>query len=196
MHVSDTFFRSHPEPMWVVEIDTWRILDVNEAAIRHYGYSRKAFLKLTLADLSAEDRRPQQFDSHRDAQKVCRHTTREGRIIHVRMTFAPVEFNGRPAQLVAGSDVTDLIAVQQSLAEDAARERALRAESEASAARFQVLFEAVPSKLLVLSPGDYEILAVSEAFLQSAHYKREALVGHSLFDVLAEPASVPGGAAD
>ncbi|MEX2588967.1 MAG: response regulator, partial [Chitinophagales bacterium] len=32
-------FHSSPLPMWVYEIDTLRFLDVNNAAVRHYGYS-------------------------------------------------------------------------------------------------------------------------------------------------------------
>lgn len=44
-------FDSHPLPMWVYDVQTLRIVDVNQAAIAMYGYARDAFLKLSIADL-------------------------------------------------------------------------------------------------------------------------------------------------
>ena len=38
-------FERNPLPMWVYEIESLRFLDVNEAAIEHYGYSRADFLR-------------------------------------------------------------------------------------------------------------------------------------------------------
>ncbi len=36
-------FESNPLPMWVYDPETLRFLDVNEAAVRHYGYTRSEF---------------------------------------------------------------------------------------------------------------------------------------------------------
>src|SRR3954471_9214813 len=57
-----TLFDVHPQPMWVVDANTLAFLEVNEAAIRLYGYSREEFLKM-----SAEQIRPQEDveDLHR-----------------------------------------------------------------------------------------------------------------------------------
>ena len=44
-------FGSNPQPMWLFDIDTLVFLDVNEAAIRHYGYSRDEFLAMTIMDI-------------------------------------------------------------------------------------------------------------------------------------------------
>src|SRR5215469_4297802 len=44
-------FQGNPHPMWVFDLETLRILEVNEAAIQHYGYSREEFLGMTLTDL-------------------------------------------------------------------------------------------------------------------------------------------------
>lgn len=48
-----SFFRAHPDPMWVLERDSLRFLDVNPAALRQYGYARETFLGLSLRDLYA-----------------------------------------------------------------------------------------------------------------------------------------------
>lgn len=44
-------FHISPQPMWVYDIATLRFLNVNEAAIRHYGYSRAEFLAMNLRDI-------------------------------------------------------------------------------------------------------------------------------------------------
>ena len=49
-------FEQNPIPMWVYDPETLRFLEVNEAAVRHYGYSRQEFLGMTLLDIRpAED---------------------------------------------------------------------------------------------------------------------------------------------
>lgn len=44
-------FAGNPHPMWSYESETLRILEVNEAAVAHYGYSRDEFKAMTLADV-------------------------------------------------------------------------------------------------------------------------------------------------
>ena len=40
-------FDSNPHPMWVYDQETFAFLAVNDAAVRHYGYSRDEFLAMT-----------------------------------------------------------------------------------------------------------------------------------------------------
>ena len=44
-------FQGNPNPMWVFDLETQGFLEVNEAAIQHYGYSRQEFLTKTLRDI-------------------------------------------------------------------------------------------------------------------------------------------------
>ena len=37
--------------MWVYDAQTLRFLAVNEAAVRHYGYTRQEFLAMTITDI-------------------------------------------------------------------------------------------------------------------------------------------------
>lgn len=45
-----SLFALNPESMWVHDVETLQILDVNEAAIQRYGYSLQEFLALTIKD--------------------------------------------------------------------------------------------------------------------------------------------------
>ncbi|MBL7752283.1 MAG: PAS domain S-box protein, partial [Chitinophagaceae bacterium] len=44
-------FHHNPIPMWVIEVGTFKFLDVNEMAIQKYGYSREEFLSMTAEDI-------------------------------------------------------------------------------------------------------------------------------------------------
>lgn len=41
--------------MWVYDVHSLQILDVNEAAMQRYGYSRQEFLAMTIRDLRPEE---------------------------------------------------------------------------------------------------------------------------------------------
>lgn len=45
------FFSAHPQPMWVFEAKTLNFLEVNEAAVRKYGYSRDEFLAMKVTEI-------------------------------------------------------------------------------------------------------------------------------------------------
>lgn len=46
-------FETNPSPMWVYDLETLRILAVNDAAVEQYGYSRDELLARSLYDLRA-----------------------------------------------------------------------------------------------------------------------------------------------
>ncbi len=55
--MAEVLFASSPVPMWLYDRRSLRFLDVNEAAVATYGYSRDEFLAMTLLDIRpVEDR--------------------------------------------------------------------------------------------------------------------------------------------
>src|SRR5690348_11981823 len=59
-------FQQNPTPMWIYEIGTLRFLEVNEAAIRRYGYTRDEFLAMTIADIRPPEDLPRLQQMVRD----------------------------------------------------------------------------------------------------------------------------------
>ena len=49
------FFAANPIPMWVYDPETLRFLEVNEAALATYGFSRDEFLGMTIAQIRAPE---------------------------------------------------------------------------------------------------------------------------------------------
>lgn len=64
-------------------------------------------------------------------------------------------------------------------------------QSEADRANFRALFESTAGAYLVIKPADYEIVAVSDAYLAISSTTREQLLGNKLFDVFPD---TPGDA--
>ncbi len=44
-------FANNPQPMWIYDLETLAFLEVNSAAVRHYGYGKEEFLSMTLKDI-------------------------------------------------------------------------------------------------------------------------------------------------
>src|SRR5690606_23506349 len=49
--LSDALFTRPPDPMWIYDVATLHFIEVNEAALARYGYSRQEFLSMTIADI-------------------------------------------------------------------------------------------------------------------------------------------------
>lgn len=107
-------FNLSPLPKWIYDLQTLRILEVNEEAIRYYGYSRKEFLSMTIMDI----RPPEDKDSlaavlenlNGDPYKhftYWRHLKKDGTVILVEVTGHAVDFAGRPARMIICSDITE-----------------------------------------------------------------------------------------
>jgi PAS domain S-box-containing protein len=48
-------FQMSPQPMWMFDLETLDFFQVNDAALKHYGYTEDEFLKLKLSDIVVDD---------------------------------------------------------------------------------------------------------------------------------------------
>ncbi|MBD1364538.1 PAS domain S-box protein [Mucilaginibacter sp. ZT4R22] len=107
-------FDSNPLPMWLFDAETLKFLDVNAAAVRHYGYTRNEFLLMTIADI----RSISDVSEVKDIVKAnCisgqyytgnfQHIKKNGDRIDVKIESNLMEFDNRPARLVVATDITD-----------------------------------------------------------------------------------------
>jgi len=113
-------FANNPQPMWVFDAETLAFLEVNEAAISHYGYSREDFLNRTIADIRpSEDlarlREEVQAQQRGVRHGSWRHRLNDGRLIDVEVASHALVFSGRPAVLVTIQDVTQRTALEDEL---------------------------------------------------------------------------------
>jgi PAS domain S-box-containing protein len=99
-----TLFDGHPHPMWVFDEASRELLEVNDAAVAHYGYSREEFLAMRADDLRiAVEPDP----GAAVAPGRSRHITRDGAAIDVAVTAHHIRFGAHDARLVLAEDTTD-----------------------------------------------------------------------------------------
>jgi PAS domain S-box-containing protein len=110
-------FESNPSPMWVYDTLTFAFLAVNNAAVRHYGYSREEFLSMKVTEIRPPEEVPrwlEHFARRPDVYGggVWRHRRKDGTEILCEALARSVDFAGRPARLVLVRDVTDRLAAE------------------------------------------------------------------------------------
>ena len=104
---------ANPLPMWVYDLETLRFLEVNDAAVAHYGYSRAEFLAMSIADIRPAEDRPRLHEAvagRRDALRYSgtwRHVRADGELLEVEVTSHLVDWEGCQAALVVAHDVTE-----------------------------------------------------------------------------------------
>ena len=105
-------FQKNPLPMWVYDVQTLRILAANEAALALYGYSRQAFLGLTLLDLhGADDAQRLRADlelaaGRHEGAPLWRHKKRNGDFLDVEIQTEDYWFENRQARVALVRDLT------------------------------------------------------------------------------------------
>jgi PAS domain S-box-containing protein len=111
-------FHGNPTPMWIFDHETLAFLEVNEAALQHYGYTREEFLGMTLKDIRPPEEVPAMIEyvhnllaSERSPQPglagVWRHRKKDGTLIDVEIKWSPISFQGRLASLSMANDITE-----------------------------------------------------------------------------------------
>jgi len=168
-------FTNHPHPMWVYDLKTLRFLEVNNAAVENYGYSRDEFLGMRIADIRpAEDveRLRQDLAQKRPALQASnqwRHRFKNGRIIDVEITSHLIEFDGRQAALVVAQDVTKRVQAERALKE--------------SEAKYQDLYHNAPDMYASVDAQSATLIECNQTLVRVTGYSRAELIGRSIFDI-------------
>ena len=159
-------FENNPLAMWVYDLQTLHFLEVNDAAVARYGYSRDEFLGLRLTDIRPAEDIPlltENLGAPRPSFQESgpwRHRLKDGRIIWVQIASHLTEWQGRQAALVVAQDIT----------ERRRSEEALRATEEL----FRTAFEDAPFGMC-LTALDGHFLQANAAFCEMVGYSQQEL---------------------
>jgi PAS domain S-box-containing protein len=103
-------FDANPQPMWIFDVETLEFLAANDAAVRHYGYSRDEFLGMSIMDVRPAEEPPGPPIGHqttRPEAAFTRHQRKDGSVIDMELVSHELELDGRRARLVLATDISE-----------------------------------------------------------------------------------------
>jgi PAS domain S-box-containing protein len=119
-------FYQSPVPKWIYRHEDMRFVDVNDAALLHYGYSRDEFLAMTVLDIrpARETARFQNLAARLGDQKERRnsaawkHVKKNGQEIDVEVTTHGLDLPSGFHIIAEATDVTQKMELEQRLIEE------------------------------------------------------------------------------
>jgi PAS domain S-box-containing protein len=105
-------FESHPQPMWLYDVDTLAFLEVNAAAIAQYGYSRDEFMHMAISDIRPIQDVPKFLELQAepapsyDRSGPWVHRFKDGSTAQVLITSHTVTFGAHHARFVLAEELT------------------------------------------------------------------------------------------
>jgi PAS domain S-box-containing protein len=126
-------FENNPEPMWIYDPDTLNFIEVNKAAVNHYGYLQEEFLNMSLLDIHPPENAEalkENVEKNRGQDSYAEdwvHLQKDGTKINVEVSSTDVKYGKHTYRLVLSNDVTEQKKLQekiiQSVIEGEDRER-------------------------------------------------------------------------
>lgn len=111
-------FNNEPNPVFVIDQENLQILDANQRAIQHYGYTMSELQKMTFLDMvSVRDRariKSLSTNSSSILDKI-QHVKKDGSPIYVDIRSSLVEYLKRNALIITASDITERLQTEQQL---------------------------------------------------------------------------------
>lgn len=115
-------FYRNPLPMWIHEEGSYRFLEVNEAALKTYGYTHDEFMNMTIFDITSEEDKQKLQGAVSSAAQAgeqkpmyWQQERKDGSLILVELAWHQLEYEGKRAKLVLATDRTVQIQAQQEI---------------------------------------------------------------------------------
>jgi len=178
-------FTENPQPMWVFELQQFRFLAVNRAALKHYGYSPDEFMRLMPQDLLP----PKQIEAfmaevaqscvHTESRSIWQHYRKDQSLIDVELTVRDLNYADMRARLVVIHDLTER---RRSEAEafQAHKMELVSRIAGATAHRFNDVFSAVETHTALLRQSAKDPAAIDQLQEISVAATRGTNLGYQL----------------
>jgi PAS domain S-box-containing protein len=122
-------FLNNPVPIYIFDMETLRFMEVNDATVDMYGYTRNEFTTMTLKDFRLPEDIAGLIESVQSLNEEpfksisMRHKRKDGTVFPVEISSHPLpEKNGRRTRLVMATDITERVRAAEQM--KLAREKA------------------------------------------------------------------------
>jgi len=111
-------FSYSPLPTWVLDRETLRFLQVNDATIRQYGYSYEEFGSMSILDLRPEEKDKdlepfRQWNGQGRYHGNWKHRKKDGKLMEVEIIAHELDYAGRRVRLLVAQDITERRLLEQ-----------------------------------------------------------------------------------
>ena len=174
-------FNAEHDANVIIDFKSKKIVDVNTAAIKLYGYSKKEFLTMSALDLSADREKSTKhikdmgkFKKHSISFQHNKHRKKDGTVFPVEVSAGNFEYR----------DQNMIYAVFRDISEHVKSEETLRKSEQ----KFKQLVSDLPDAIFLTRISDKnagEILDVNQAAIEQTGYLRDELIGMNIVSDLA-----------
>lgn len=108
-----SLFKSGPNPIFVVDKNTFQILDANPNATELFGYDRDELIRMKLFELGSDEDQPLfKTDTRGDTRFIrskVKFYTKKGSLVFVNIHASPSEYRNEDVIIVAATDISELV---------------------------------------------------------------------------------------
>lgn len=116
------FFAS-PSPMWIFDLESYQIMEVNDTVLSEYGYSREELLRMSILDIRPEEDKPALIEILKKTKLgkgpvhfgIWRHLKKDGSIIFIEKIGHSIIFNGRLCMIQICNNVSEKLHIERKL---------------------------------------------------------------------------------
>ncbi|MCA6455268.1 MAG: PAS domain S-box protein [Chitinophagaceae bacterium] len=116
-------FHLSPLPMWVYNPEDYRFIQVNEAAIKKYGYTEDEFRELTILDIRPQNEvefvkeTVEKYKESKESASNGRfsHINKRGDVLEVEVFSTPLSIGDMELRLVVVNDITQNVHYEQKI---------------------------------------------------------------------------------
>lgn len=114
-------FQYNPLPMLISSLASLKILDVNVAAVNHYGYAKEEFLQMDTRDIRPREdidkylAHLKNLSYGQSSRGLWRHKKKDGSVIMVDIISNNIIYEDQEARLIMVHDVTEKLKVEAEL---------------------------------------------------------------------------------
>ncbi|MCX6157316.1 MAG: PAS domain S-box protein [Ignavibacteriae bacterium] len=111
-----TLFETERDSLFLIDKETFEILDVNDSACSMYGYSKKEMLKMKNYDVSAEPEKTIKFTQNLEERISLRyHKKKDGTVFPVDISANEILFRNRSVIFTAIRDITEQMKYEEDI---------------------------------------------------------------------------------
>ncbi|MDB5121529.1 MAG: sensor protein [Sphingobacteriales bacterium] len=192
-------FSRNPNPMFIAKLQNQRIIEVNDAALESYGYTRKEFLNLSLSEIHSTanttnvDSVLKTVKNKKMVSSRFLHRKKSGKDFSVSIISHKIDFNDQPCSIVLAIDINEQVTNEQKLSEAYNIERKLNLTIEKNEQiiedsnevnrRFGEVLTKINNMVLV-SDANGVITWANTSFEKFTGYTAEESIGRSAIELL------------